>query len=544
MNERVSTLSKGLRAFLPVLASCVGSTHGWLPADAAQELSIKNQEKRDILKILPVNWQQLTTIRDFNQYLQLNQIRPDNATSHAKLSEAEIVIIGLANSPEIRSSIYQYRQADYQAKSAYGAYLPNLSAFENSGIGGNYSSTTFNYGGSSWGSTTLQRLQKQNIDSNNTGITNYFQGLLGVQLSFNLIDVPRDLTIAAAIENRLYYKTLISYAVKQKLQSLRLAVLQIQTADQLIEAYTQSANFAKSAYEQILKSYEGGYSTRIDVDNYYALYNSYQANLATSISSRQAAVSQLLSQMSWPQTVDIDVKGTMHKPKEWPLSLEKSIVFANANSEQVEALLIQSKINNIQAKNELAGYLPVISVNGYGYKDNQIGIIDIGYPSGTTSKSFYTGISVNLNWTLFDGLSNLNNAKSYKQSMRSYEQQSLTEKYSIEQSVGNFYASIKANSIAYTLNANAYQAQRRLTGLTLIGFKTGYNTVFDLVNAQQNTVNSQISQIQSQQTANSSLIQIQTFTGGYMCNDEVVRYACELLLIFNPKDFTNLETPK
>lgn len=523
------TLSIGYMAGLGALA---------LPAIASNN-SQPMDDKNKSLEIVPSNWNQTSKAGNFNEFLNLGQIKPVNGTGKVILTESEVVKIGLANSPEIRSSIYQYKQADYQVMSSYGAYLPSLSAF-NTNASNNYSSSTFNYGGPGWGTTLLQKKDKESIDKSNTGITNYFQGLFGAQLSLNIIDIPRDLSVASSLENRNYYKTLISYAVKQKLQSLRLAVLQIQTADQLIAAYTESAKFAKSAYEQILKSYEGGYSTKIDVDNYYALYNSYQANVATSISSRQAAVSQLLSQMSWPQSLDIELKGSMELPREWPMSLNESVGLANLNSEQVQLLVIQSKIYGIQAKSEIAGYLPVISLNAYGYAENQIGKIYIGDPPGTTNRTFNTGVSLNLNWTLFDGLINLNNSRASQQNKLSYEQQSLTQKFSVEQSVGTYYSSIKANTIAYRLNSKAYQSQRELTGLTLIGYKTGYNTVFDLVNAQQNTVNSQLSQIQSQETVNSSLIQIQTFTGGYLCNDAVVRYACELLAALESPNFINL----
>lgn len=526
--------------FLPKLVvaclSCFCITPNRGVAKTAQPMA---KEQCDFIKILPSSWGEQGKVKDFNQFLQFRQIQPDNIIGKARLSESDAVLIGLSNSPEIRSSIYQYKQADYQLKSAYGAYFPNLEAF-NTSANTSYSSTTFNYGGSNWGSTPLQKKDKKSIDKSNTGITSYFQGLLGAQLSINIVDIPRDLSIAAAIENRKYYQKLIGFAVKQKLQSLRLAVLQIQAADQLINAYKQSAKFAKSAYEQILKSYEGGYSTKIDVDNYYALYNSYQANVATSISSRQSAVSQLLSQMSWPQSVDLDIEGAMQQPREWPLTLQESLRFADQNSDQVQALIIQSKIYRIQAKSELANYLPVVSLSAYGFTNNQVGQVYIGDPTGTTSKAFDTAISVNLNWTLFDGLINLNNSRAYQQNRMSYEQQSLTQKFSVEQSVGSYYSSIKANTIAFRLNSKAYQSQQELTGLTLIGYKTGYNTVFDLVNAQQNTINSKISQIQSQQTANSSLIQIQTMTGGYLCSEAVVNYACELLRVFDSQNFINL----
>lgn len=525
-----------------IFAAFVGNITNILALNTSCEAGNKKtraKETNTILSIIPSDWAPRSKVKDFNEFLHLGKVSPDSETGRAKLSESEIVAIGLVNSPEIRSSIYQYKQADYQLKSAYGAYFPSLSAF-NTNVGTVYSSTTFNYGGTNWGATPLEKRDKKSIDKSNTGITNYFQGLLGAQISVNIFDLPRDMSVASAIDSRNYYKILISYALKQKLQSLRLAVLQIQAADNLIAAYTQSAKFAKSAYEQILKSYEGGYSTKIDVDNYYALYNSYQANVATSISARQTAVSQLLAQMSWPQSVDIEVNGSMQQPREWPMSLKDSIVLANQNSEQVKALILQSKISGIQAQSELAGYLPVISLNAYGYANNQMGKVYIGDPPGTTSKAVNTAVVLNLNWTIFDGFINLNNARAFQQNKQSYMQQSLTQKFSVEESVGTYHSSIRANTIAYSLNSQAYQSQRELTGLTLIGYKTGYNTVFDLVNAQQNTVNSQIAQIQSQQTVNSSLIQMQTFTGGYLCTDAVVKYACELLTVFESPNFINL----
>ena len=454
---------------------------------------------------LPHNWPEQSNVESFNQFLTLRQIKPESTNGKIKLSEADLIVIAMANSPEIRSAIYQYKQADYQVRSAYGAYYPNISAF-NSSLSYNYSNSTFEFGGPNWGSTVIEKILKKQTDRGNSGITSFYQGLLGLQISFNLLDVPRDLGIAEAMESREYYHKLLSYAVKQKLQSVQLAVLSIQAADQLISAYRQSAKFAKSAYEQILMSYQKGYATKIDVNNYYALYNAYQANVATSLSSRQSALSQLLGQLSWPQTIVIDVDGSMKQPKSWPLSLEDSLRYGRQNSEQVQTLMIQSKINHIQAKNEIAAYLPVLSLNAYGYKNSQIGSIYIDDPTGTTNSS-------------------VNSA----------------QRYSVEQSINSYDASIKANTVAYAFNAKAFEAQTELTNLTLIGYKSGYNTVFDLVNAQQNSVNSLIGQIQSLQNVNSSLIQIQTNTGAYLCNDPVVKYACNLLKVFKSSDFTDLD---
>ena len=499
--------------------------------------------KEAATSLTPANWLQQSKIENFNQFLSLGQIKPASNNAKVRLSEADLVTIALSNSPEIRSAIYQYKQADYQVRSAYGAYYPSLSAF-NSSLSGNNSNTTLNYGGPDWGSTKAEKEYKGQIDKANTGTTRFYQGLLGLQISYNLLDMPRDLTISQAIESREYYKKLISYAIKQKLQSVRLAILGIQTADELIKAYKQSAEFAKSAYQQILMSYNKGYSTKIDVDNYYALYNGYQANVATSLSSRQTAVSQLLAQLSWPQTIDIDVDGKMQEPRNWPLTLQQSLTSADRHSEQVQTLIIQSKINYIQAKNEVATYLPVISLNAYGYTNGQAGTIDLGYPAGTINTSISGSISLNLNWTLFDGLSSLNSSKAYKQSALSYQQQSESQKYSIEQSVNSYYALIKANAVAYKLNTNAVKAQEELTSLTLIGYKSGYNTVFDLVNAQQNTVNSLIGQIQSLQNVNSGLIQIQTNTGSFLCNEPAMTHACDLLTALGSNDFSNLNDAK
>jgi outer membrane protein TolC len=494
---------------------------------------------------LQSNWENNTKVENFSDYLKLGRIEPPKNSGRLNLTDKELVKIGLANSPEIRSSIYQYRQTDYEVRSAYAAYFPTITAF-NTSIGQNNSNSTFEFGGEGYGNGKTREEQRQidTINANSTGITNYYQGLLGVQLSYNLVDIPRDLSIAQAMESRKYYKTLISYAVKQKLQSLRLAIVSVQSADKLIKAYQNSAAFAKKAYEQILKSYQGGYTTKIDVDNYFALYNGYQANVAASMATRQAAVSQLLAQMSWPQTIDIEMSDNLEPPKDWPIDLANSIKLADKNSELIQNLIIQSKINKIQAKSELANYLPVVSFNAYGYLENQNGQIYIGDPPGSTNRSTNSSISLNLSWTLFDGLGNLNNSRAYKQSMYSFEQQSESQKYSVQQSVHSGYAAIKGNLTAFKLNSKAYESLQQLTKLTLKGYQSGYNTVFDLVNAQQDNVSSLIGIIQNNTTVNSNLIQMQTNTGAYACENQSVKYACDLLVAFESKDFTKTTEKK
>jgi outer membrane protein TolC len=494
---------------------------------------------------LQSNWENNTKVENFSDYLKLGRIEPPKNSGRLNLTDKELVKIGLANSPEIRSSIYQYRQTDYEVRSAYAAYFPTITAF-NTSIGQNNSNSTFEFGGEGYGNGKTREEQRQidTINANSTGITNYYQGLLGVQLSYNLVDIPRDLSIAQAMESRKYYKTLISYAVKQKLQSLRLAIVSVQSADKLIKAYQNSAAFAKKAYEQILKSYQGGYATKIDVDNYFALYNGYQANVAASMATRQAAVSQLLAQMSWPQTIDIEMSDNLEPPKDWPIDLANSIKLADKNSELIQNLIIQSKINKIQAKSELANYLPVVSLNAYGYLENQNGQIYIGDPPGSTNRSTNSSISLNLSWTLFDGLGNLNNSRAYKQSMYSFEQQSESQKYSVQQSVHSGYAAIKGNLTAFKLNSKAYESLQQLTKLTMKGYQSGYNTVFDLVNAQQDNVSSLIGIIQNNTTVNSNLIQMQTNTGAYACENQSVKYACDLLVAFESKDFTKTTEKK
>ena len=165
---------------------------------------------------------------------------------------------------------------------------------------------------------------------------------------------------------------------------------------------------------------------------------------------------------------------------------------------------------------------------------------DWPYSSGEYNTS--ASVSVGIKWTLFDGFSNFNTATSYKKAGQSYNQQKENEILTIESKVSSEIASQAAELDAYRLNQKAFQARRDLTELTNIGFMSGYNTVFDLIKAQQDTVESVEATINNAEKINQSYIDLQQLTGIVSCNQQQATSYCEILNKLSPNSFQNIDS--
>ena len=492
----------------------------------------------------------LIGINDPENFVDLPKIMPaGNPREQLFIKDKDAVNIALVNSPNIKSAVFQYQEQISKLRATYSAYYPSLSLY-NTSYSWSESYETLEYGKAfqeqtttdPFGIPTIEKIPASVIDSQNISYSNTNTFNIGLQLSYNIFDSQRDLNIAEEMEMKKYYYNMIIEELKNEYKKVTNNILNVKINDKFVDLYSKAADYAKKAYTNIVESYLGGFSTKIDVINYEAQYLAYEAKEATYLGKKKEAISNLLESMGWPQDIDIDLTDDLRISGKWPINEDESIAMAINNSEKIRNLAIQSHKSYIQSQNALYGYIPVVSLNLTGSATKARGEVTRDWPYSSGEYNTNASVSVGIQWTLFDGFSNFNTATSYKKAGQSYNQQKENEILTIESKVSSEIASQAAELDAYRLNQKAFQARRDLTELTNIGFMSGYNTVFDLIKAQQDTVESVEATINNAEKINQSYIDLQQLTGIVSCNQQQATSYCEILNTLSPNSFQNIDS--
>ena len=492
----------------------------------------------------------INTIKNIEDIIGLPKILPPKKSSKAiSISDSDSVNIALNNSPSIKSAVFQYQEQIYELRKAYSAYYPSLSLYSTS-YGWSESYDALKYGkpyelqtaiSTETGLPYTEKIPASEIDSENTSYSNTHSFNIGLELTYNLFDPKRDLDIAEEMEMKDYYYNMIVEEIKSEYQTVSNDLLTIKINDRYIDLYTKAAEYAKAAYDKIVESYSGGFSTKIDVDSYLAQYLSYKAQKTTYIGKREEAVSSLLDSLGWPQNIKVILEDPLVISERWPISKVRSLKMALEYSEKIKNLAIQSQKSYIQYQNSLNGYIPVINLSLIGNANKNEGEVIKGWPYSSGEYATSASVSLGMTWSIFDGFSNLNDSLSFKKAGQSYNQQKENEILTIESNVATNIASQKTELAAYKLNKEAYLVRKNLTELTNQGYMSGYNTIFDLIKAQQDAVASEESAITNAQTVNESYIKLQQLTSAVSCNvNQAISY-CKILDALAPSSFQQLK---
>jgi outer membrane protein TolC len=492
----------------------------------------------------------LNIIKDTDEFIDLPKIIPlVSPGKQISISDEDSIHIALINSANIKSAVFQYQEQIAKLRTAYSAYYPSLSLY-NTSYSWSESYETLEYGEAfqeqtttnQFGIPTIEKIPASVIDSQNISYSNTNTFTAGLQLSFNIFDPKRDLNIAEEMEMKKYYYNMIIEEVKNEYKTINDNILKVKINDKFVELYSKAADYAKTAFKRIVESYLGGFSTDIDVNNYKAQYLAYEAKEATYMGKKGEAISNLLKSMGWPQDTNIGLVDDLTISSKWPINKNESITMAIKNSEKIRNLAIQSQKSYIQSQNALYGYIPVVSLNLTGSASKARGEVTKDWPYTSGEYNTSASVSVGVQWSLFDGFSNFNTATSYKKAGQSYNQQKQNEILTIESKVSTEITSQAAELEAYRLNQKAFQARKDLTELTNLGFMSGYNTVFDLIKAQQDTVESMEATINNAERINQSYIDLQQLTGYVSCNQKQAISYCEILNALAPYSFKQIDS--
>ena len=492
----------------------------------------------------------LSKMNDPQAFIELRPILPEKGGKRSiTLSDADAVNAAIINSPNIKSAVYQYQEQIAKLRAAYSAYYPSLSLY-NTSYSWSESYEKLEYGKAfqvqtttnPFGVPTIEKIPASVIDSQNMSYSNTNTFNIGLQLSYNILDSKRDLNIAEEMEMKKYYYNMIIEELKNEYKTVTNNLLNVKINKKFVELYSKAANYSKTAFKRIVESYSGGFSTEIDVNNYKAQYLAYKAKEATYMGKKEKAISNLLKSMGWPQDTNIGLKDDLTISNKWPINKDESITMAIKNSEKIRNLGIQSQKSYIQSQNALYGYIPVVSVNLTGSASKARGEVTKDWPYTSGEYNTSASVSVEVQWSIFDGFSNFNTSTSFKKASQSYNQQKQNEILTIESKVSSEITSQAAELEAYRLNQEAFQARKDLTELTNLGFMSGYNTVFDLIKAQQDTVESVEATINNAEKINQSYIDLQQLTGFVSCKQQQAISYCEILNALAPYSFQKIDS--
>ena len=130
--------------------------------------------------------------------------------------------------------------------------------------------------------------------------------------------------------------------IKDEYQTVSNNLLNVKINTEYASLYSQAADYAKNAYQKIVESYQGGFSTKLDVDNYLAQYLSYEAQKISFLGKREQAISDLLESMGWPQNINITLREPLAISEKWPIA-QTTNKDGNKNNERIKNLSIQSQ---------------------------------------------------------------------------------------------------------------------------------------------------------------------------------------------------------
>ena len=492
----------------------------------------------------------LRRISDPEAFINITPKLPNTDTNESiYLSDEDAVNATMINSQGIKSAVYQYQEQIYRLRAAYSSYYPSLSLY-NTSTSWSQAYEKFEYGNAfelqtitnPFGMPTTVKVPASVLNNQNLDYTNTYNFNIGLQLSYKLIDPQRDLNIAEEMKMKEYYYNMIIEEIKDEYQTVSNNLLNVKINTEYASLYSQAADYAKNAYQKIVESYQGGFSTKLDVDNYLAQYLSYEAQKISFLGKREQAISDLLESMGWPQNINITLREPLAISEKWPIGTDDSIKMGIENNERIKNLSIQSQKAYIKAQNELYGYIPVIILNLIGTANKGKGEVIFGWPYSSSEYRTNAAVSVGMQWSIFDGFKNINASRSYKKAAQSFERQKENEKLSIENKIASRISSQSTQLKAYRLNKKASNARKELTELTSLGVMSGYNTVFNLIKAQQDAVESVEATIRNAEEINQNYIDLQRLTGIVSCNIKKADAYCKILKALAPNSFRHLNS--
>lgn len=388
----------------------------------------------------------------------------------------EAIELAYRNNQALQASILQLEQAEAALEQQKAARLPTVSA-----------------------AADLQDSQQGSVDQIQLGgsvTVNYdlFTGG-GRRASIRAAELQQEVS-ALAVEAQQEQLRLVTanlyYALQESIEQIRINQSFVNEADR---------NLRDSELRQ-----EVGVGTRFDVLRAEVQLANAQQALVQSQFNEDIARRDIARLLNLPPTAGLKTT-PVARAEDWPLDLEASILLAFQNRSELEQQLLQADISEQQRQIALSAIRPQVSLTAsYGLEtilDSSIPTVDTGE---VTDTSF---LSLNLNWTLFNGGASRASARQQEIAGKIAEEQFSESLDQIRFDVEQAFFNIQANEANITTSNSAVVQAEAALELANLRLQAGVGTQLDVLSAQSELTQAQVNNVTAILGYNRALVAIQ-----------------------------------
>ena len=415
----------------------------------------------------------------------IGRLAPIPAGQLAKLDLAAAVTLADERNPVVRQSYEDLIATQNSLGAAYASWWPVVNASINGGMYGGRA--YYNYPGALTG-VGMPPTDPPNPYADVTAFSSsYFQSIVQFDINWNIFDPARTPTIwqnkylvRQAVDTFLIARRDNRLLTEEAFINLQRAMAKILTSQELVDNDQILLGLTQSRVRL-------GVASQLDLAKQTTVLKGDEVNLVNARSDfqqAQATLAQLLNDANAGQIVPAVPLMPLGI---WSAPIDDTLKAAFGYRKVIEQQLTAVKINQAQAKIDLAVYKPTIALVNSLYWTKGVGYTALGPPwvTGARSDLWNASSLLQITFTGFDGGQARMRAAAAQRRAQAAEQQVQQAVNQVRQEVQTFYAQVQQGRDAVLLSSQRVQSASRALRLQSLRFNAGYGTITDVVQAQQ-----------------------------------------------------------
>jgi outer membrane protein TolC len=426
--------------------------------------------------------------------------------------------------PVVRQSYELLVATQNDLGAAYATWWPVVNA---SITGGMYGERAYyNYSGALTGVGAPPTDPPSPFANQRSFSSSYFQSIAQFDINWNIFDPARaptiwqnkylvrqavDTFVITRRDNRL--KTEEAYINLQQANSRILTGRVLVSNDELLLRLAQSR-------------VRLGVASQIDLAKQTTVLKTDQVNLVNAQRAVQEAQADLAELLHTPDALAINSSTALAPLGIWSIGLDETIEAAMGYRKVIEQQLMEVKVNQAQAKIELAVYRPTIALVNSLYWTKGVGYTGLGPPwvEGARSDFWNASSLLQLTFTGFDGGRARMNAAAAMRRANAAEAQVQQVVNQVRREVQSYYAQAQQGRQAVLLSSQRVSSASNALRLQTIRFNAGYGNITDVVQAQQDLTQAVSDYIDQLADYNVALVTLSRASGlSYVPDEQLIQ---------------------
>jgi outer membrane protein TolC len=269
-----------------------------------------------------------------------------------------------------------------------------------------------------------------------------------------------------------------------------------------------------------------GVASKLDLAKQTTVLKTDQVNLVDAQRAVQEAQADLAELLDTPDALAINPSASLAPLGSWTAGLDETIEAAMGYRKVIEQQLAEVKINQAQAKIDLAVYRPTIALVNSLYWTKGVGYTGLGPPWVADARSDFWNASslLQVTFTGFDGGQARMSAAAAMRRAKAAEAQVQQAVNQVRREVQTFYAQAQQGRQAVLFSSQRVVSASDALRLQTIRFNAGYGNVTDVVQAQQDLTQAVSDYINQLADYNVALVSLSRASGlSYAPDDQLTR---------------------